>query len=86
MFDGLRKRIVEYSKNYLADYWDQKNHIIYCLEGSFISKMKNEESILLTKGMNYVVSDTLSSYRSFYEDGTKLLIIDGNFLKPLPLF
>lgn len=34
--DNLRIRIVQYSKNYLADHWCQKGHIVHCLEGEFI--------------------------------------------------
>jgi len=80
--DGLRIRMVEYSKNYLADHWCQKGHIVHCLEGSFISELKNGEKFTLSKGMTYVVSDDLSSHRSISSDSVKLLIIDGEFLKP----
>lgn len=31
--------------------------------------------------MSYVVSDELSSHRSYSENGVRLLIIDGDFLK-----
>lgn len=80
-FGGLRIRLVEYSANYLADHWCEKGHIVYCLEGTFITKLKNENSILLTKGDSYVVSDEMSSHRSQSDNGVKLLIIDGDFLK-----
>lgn len=80
--DGLRIRMVEYSENYLADHWCQKGHIVHCLEGSFISELKNGEKFTLSKGMTYVVSDDLSSHRSVSSDSVKLLIIDGGFLKP----
>jgi hypothetical protein len=80
-FPGLRVRIVEYSKNYLADHWCKKGHIVHCLEGEFISEMQNGEKFILTKGMTYVVSDELSSHRSITTDGVKLMIIDGDFLK-----
>jgi hypothetical protein len=79
-FPGLRIRLVEYSKNYLADHWCQKGHIIHCLEGEFISEMEDGKKFYLTKGMSYVVSDELSSHRSVSENGVKLLIIDGDFL------
>lgn len=82
ILDGLRIRIVEYSENYLADHWFQKGHIIQCLEGSFISELENGEKFTLSKGMSYIVSDDLSSHRSVSADGAKLLIIDGDFLKP----
>lgn len=80
-FEGLRIRIVEYSKGYIADHWCKKGHIVHCLEGDFISELIGGEKFILTKGMTYVVSDELSSHRSISENGVKLLIIDGDFLK-----
>jgi hypothetical protein len=80
-FDGLRVRMVEYSAGYLADHWCHKGHIVHCLEGEFVSEMENGEVFSLTKGMTYIVSDNLSSHRSVSENGVKLLIIDGDFLK-----
>jgi hypothetical protein len=80
-FPGLRVRIVEYSKGYLADHWCRKGHIVHCLEGEFISEMENGEKFTLKEGMSYVVSDELSSHRSFSENGVKVMIIDGDFLK-----
>lgn len=79
---GLRIRIVEYSEEYLADHWCRKGHIVHCLEGEFISESEDGSSFRLTKGMTYVVSDDLSSHRSRTKEGTKLLIIDGDFLNP----
>jgi mannose-6-phosphate isomerase class I len=81
LFDGLRVRIVTYSANYLADHWCQKGHIVYCLEGAFISEEENGTSVKLSKGMSYIVSDQLSSHRSTSETGATLLIIDGTFLR-----
>lgn len=80
-FDGLRIRLVEYSSGYLADHWCQKGHIVHCLEGEFISELKSGEKVNFKKGQSYVVSDELSSHRSVSENGVKLLIIDGDFLK-----
>jgi hypothetical protein len=80
-FDGLRVRMVEYSAGYLADHWCQKGHIVHCLEGEFISELQNGEKSLMKTGMTFIVSDDLSSHRSFSEKGVKLLIIDGDFLK-----
>ncbi len=80
-FDGLRVRIVEYSKGYLADHWCQKGHIVHCLEGECVSELDNGESFLLGQGMTYIFSDHLSSHRSVSKNGVKLLIIDGDFLK-----
>jgi hypothetical protein len=80
-FPGLRIRIVEYSKEYLADHWCQKGHIVHCLEGEFTSELQNGDKSTLKKGMTYVVSDDLSSHRSFSKNGVKVMIIDGEFLK-----
>lgn len=80
-FAGLRIRLVEYSKGYLADHWCQKGHIVHCLEGTFITELETGAKLTLAKGETYVVSDNLSSHRSFSENGVKLLIVDGDFLK-----
>ncbi len=79
-FGGLRIRLVEYSKGYIADHWCTKGHIVHCLEGDFVSELLDGERFILSKGMTYVVSDELSSHRSSTENGVKLLIIDGDFL------
>lgn len=80
-FPGLRIRLVEYSNGYLADHWCQKGHVVHCLEGEFVSELKSGELVKLEKGGTYVVSDELSSHRSVTENGVKLLIVDGDFLK-----
>jgi len=80
-FSGIRVRIVEYSKGYLADHWCQKGHILHCLEGEFVSELQTGEKFILTKGMTYVVTDELSSHRSSTVLGVKVMIIDGDFLK-----
>ena len=80
-FEGLRVRIVEYSPGYIADHWCTKGHIVHCLEGEVINEQKDGANSTLTKGMSYVVSDELSSHRSVTENGVKLMIIDGDFLK-----
>jgi len=78
---GLRIRMVEYSKGYMADHWCKKGHIVHCLEGEFVSELQDGEKFRLTTDMTYVVSDDLSSHRSITKDGVKLMIIDGDFLK-----
>ncbi|WP_262987281.1 DHCW motif cupin fold protein [Flavobacterium xueshanense] len=76
---GLRIRKVRYSKDYLANHWCQKGHVIHCLAGDFISELESGEQVLLSKGMTYVVSDDASSHRSMSANGVALLIIDGDF-------
>jgi quercetin dioxygenase-like cupin family protein len=81
---GLRIRIVEYSKGYMADHWCKKGHIVHCLEGEFVSELSDGSKYILKEGMTYVVSDELSSHRSSTENGVRVLIIDGDFLKYNP--
>ena len=76
--EGLRIRLVEYTKGYLADHWCTKGHIVHCLEGEFESELQTASYFKLTKGMTYIVSDELSSHRSISKGGVKLLIIDGH--------
>lgn len=80
-FGDLRIRMVEYSSGYKADHWCSKGHIIYCIEGEMVSELADGSKHILSKGMSYEVSDDLSSHRSFSDEGVKLLIIDGGFLK-----
>jgi hypothetical protein len=81
-FQGLRVRMVEYSPGYLADHWCRKGHIVHGLEGGVISELEDGSRFELSEGMSYIVSDELSSHRSLTEQGVKLMIIDGDFLKP----
>ena len=80
-FGDLRIRMVEYSKNYLADHWCEKGHIIYCIEGEMTTELSDGKKFTLTKGMNYQVSDGLSSHRTYSKEGVELFIVDGAFLK-----
>jgi hypothetical protein len=72
----LRVRIVEYGPGYLADHWCEKGHVVYVLEGSFVSELKDGSRSTLTKGMCYVVSDQAEAHRSSSTGGVKLLIVD----------
>jgi hypothetical protein len=80
-YPDLRIRIVEYSKDFKADHWCTKGHIVHCLDGSFVSELENGKEFIMSKGNTYVVSDGMSSHRSISKDGAKLMIIDGDFLK-----
>lgn len=80
-FGDLRVRMVEYSKNYKADHWCQKGHIIYCIEGEMTTELPDGQTFKMSQGMSYQVSDDLSSHRTWSKDGVKLFIVDGSFLK-----
>ena len=78
---GLRIRLVEYAKGYLADHWCQKGHIVHCLDGEFVNELEDGRQTVVRRGMTYVVSDGMSSHRSRTDGGAKLLIVDGEFLR-----
>ena len=80
-FGNLRIRMVEYSKNYKADHWCEKGHIIYCIEGEMTTELADGKEYKMLPGMTYQVSDDLSSHRTYSKEGVKLFIIDGEFLK-----
>lgn len=80
-FSGLRIRLVHYSTGYQADHWCEKGHMVYCLDGAFVSELHTGEKFVLSKGQSYIVSDGLSSHRSSSAEGVTLLIIDGDFLQ-----
>ncbi len=79
-YGDLRIRVVEYSKDYKADHWCSKGHIIYCLEGEMTTELSDGSKHKLIKGMSYQVSDELSSHRTASDQGVKLFIVDGSFL------
>ncbi|MGC4118574.1 MAG: DHCW motif cupin fold protein [Myxococcales bacterium] len=72
----LRVRIVEYGPGYLADHWCEKGHVVFVLEGSFVSELKDGTKSFLKKGMCYLVSDHAEAHRSSTEEGVRLLIVD----------
>lgn len=78
---NLRIRVVEYSPGYSADHWCSKGHIVHCLEGEFVNELQTGEKNVMRKGMTYVVSDDASSHRSTSENGARLFVVDGDFLK-----
>lgn len=80
-FGDLRIRLVEYSADYKADHWCEKGHVIFCVEGEMVSELSDGSEQVLRKNMSYVVSDGLSSHRTFTKDGATIFIVDGGFLK-----
>src|SRR5690349_5519600 len=79
-YEGLRIRMVEYSKGYRADHWCKAGHMVYCLEGEMTSELSDGRTFTLSKGMSYLVSDNVSQHRSHSSEGVRLLIVDGQFL------
>ena len=73
----VRMRVVEYSPGYVADHWCDRGHIIYVLEGTLRSELKDGRSVTLTAGHGYTISDFGDApHRSSTETGAKLFIVD----------
>lgn len=72
----IRIRMVEYSKDYLADHWCKKGHIIYCIDGEMITELEDGREFILSKGMTYHVGDNCEAHRSRTEKGCSLFIVD----------
>ena len=82
MMKDIRVRMVEYSPGYKADHWCSIGHIIFCVEGEFVSHMKDGSEYVLKKGMSYQTSDdTENPHMSTSKTGCKLFVVDGDFLK-----
>lgn len=79
-YEGFRVRLIEYSAGYRADHWCKAGHLVFCLEGEFISELSDGRTFQLKPGMSYIVSDNVSHHRSHSPEGVKLMIIDGDFL------
>jgi mannose-6-phosphate isomerase class I len=75
-FGGIRVRMVEYSKDYLADHWCVKGHILLCLEGELHTELKDGRKFLLKPGMSYQVADNAEPHRSYTASGATLFIVD----------
>jgi quercetin dioxygenase-like cupin family protein len=75
-YSDIRVRVVEYSPGYKADHWCAKGHILYCIEGSMTTELKDGRIIELKKGMSYQVEDENYPHSSHTEEGAKLFIVD----------
>ena len=75
-FGSLRLRMVEYSKNYLADHWCNKGHILLVLEGKLSMETPNDGSVDLKPYQSWQVADDTKAHRVVTEDGAKVFIVD----------
>lgn len=73
---NIRVRIVEFSAGYSADHWCSRGHVVYVLDGEFVSELKDGRSFVLKTGMSYQVASDVEPHRTSTKTGTKLLIVD----------
>jgi hypothetical protein len=72
----VRVRMVEYSPGYVADHWCEKGHILLCVAGELLTRLKDGRVVVLTPGMSYEVADGAEPHRSEAPRGATLFIVD----------
>ncbi|KAB2850471.1 MAG: hypothetical protein F9K44_04780 [Hyphomicrobiaceae bacterium] len=72
----IRVRLVEYSPGYVSDHWCEKGHILFCLEGSLETHLKDGRVFTLEAGHSYQVADGIDAHSSRTATGAKLFIVD----------
>ena len=75
-FGEIRVRLVEYSPGYAADHWCTKGHVLFCLEGSLETELKDGRRFTLRPGDSYQVADEAEAHRSSTATGARLFIVD----------
>jgi quercetin dioxygenase-like cupin family protein len=75
-FSDIRVRLVECSRNYRADHWCSKGHILFVLEGEFVTELEDGRIFTLTAGQSFQVADGEEPHRSWSTGGAKLFIVD----------
>ncbi len=73
---NIKLRQVEYSKNYLADHWCDKGHIVFIVSGQIVIEHIDNSEIVLNIGSTYVVGDNSLKHKVKSTNGATVLIID----------
>lgn len=76
MMGEIRIRMVIYSKNYVADHWCNKGHIIFCIKGKMTTELQDGRKMKMKKGMTYHDGDNSMAHRSSSKKGCTLFIVD----------
>ena len=75
--NAIRVRKVEYSPGYKADHWCSKGHIIYCVDGELMIKLKDGTQIELSEGQSIqLLGDDANPHITISDGGCKLLVVD----------
>ena len=69
-------RYLEYSPHYSADHWCEKGHLVFVTEGSLILEHKDNTTLLIEKGMSYLVGDNSSAHKAKSITGASVIIVD----------
>ncbi len=77
-YGDVRVRRVRYSPGYLADHWCERGHVLYVLEGTITTELRDGSEVTLNAGMSYTVEDGAMAHRSRTSrlEGALLFIVD----------
>lgn len=76
IFGAIKIREVEYSRNFLADHWCEKGHIVYVISGQLVLEHTDNTEHVINSGSLYVVGDNTMAHKAKSADGAKVLIVD----------
>lgn len=75
-FGDTQIRKIEYSKDYKADHWCDKGHIVCVMEGELTMEYKEHDPHVVKSGMNYIVGSNTLLHKAVSKNGAIVLIID----------
>jgi hypothetical protein len=76
LLGDIKIRKVEYAKNYLADHWCDKGHIVFVIEGQLILEHQDQSIQIIDAGMTYIVGDNSMSHKAKSKQGALVYIVD----------
>ena len=75
--ENIRIRMVEYSPGFSSDHWCPRGHVLLCLEGEFLIKLKDAREFKLLPGMSFQAGDDEENpHWAWSEKGAKVFIVD----------
>lgn len=76
-FGNVNVHLAEYSPDYRAANWCHMGHVLFVLEGTLITELKDGRTFTLTPGMSYQTSDSETNpHRSRTDTGARLFVVD----------
>ena len=76
MMEPIKIRKVIYSKNYVADHWCDKGHVVFVLKGQLLIEHQDTTVHTINSGMVYLVGDESLAHKAKSHEGAEVLIVD----------
>lgn len=72
----LRIRLIEYLPGFVADQWSRVGMLLFCLDGSLHTELKNGHQCEVAAGMSLFIPDRTEDYLTYTLEGAKVYIVD----------